>query len=74
MKKLTVIAIAATGVTALSLALTAPAPAAGVGNETVTGSQTNQLPHLCGIGALSPMGHPTVTCLSRLALTPVTLT
>jgi hypothetical protein len=74
MKKFTLTAIAAIGVTALSLGLTAPAPAAGVENETVTGSQTNQLPHLCGIGPLSPLGHPALTCLPRLALTPITLT
>ena len=74
MKKFTATAVAATGFTALALGLTAPAPASGIGTETVTGGQANQLSHLCGGGALSPIGHPTLTCLPRLALTPVTLT
>jgi hypothetical protein len=74
MNTFTVTAISATGFTALALGLTALALATGVGTETVTGGQAIQLPHLCGSGPLSPVGHPTLTCLPRLALTPVTLT
>ena len=73
MKKATVAAIAATGFAALSLGLTVPTPVAGAGNETVTGGQPNQLPHLCGSRPQSPIGHSTLTCLPRLALTPMAL-
>ena len=74
MNKATLAAIAATGFAALALALTAPTPAAGIRNETVTGGQPNQLPHLCGSRPQYPIGHPTLTCPPRRALTPVTLT
>ena len=74
MKKLTVAAIAATGFTALSLGLATTALAGGIGTETVTAGQANQLTHLCGSGPRYPIGHPTLTCPPRLALTPVTLT
>ena len=75
MKKFTVASTAATGFTALSLGLAVPALAGGSGQETVavTGARADQLPHLCGTGPRYGLGHLTLTCLPRVALTPVTL-
>jgi hypothetical protein len=72
MKKFTVAAVAAAGLTAISLGLAAPTPAADIEKPPVTGL-SDQLFQRCENGPLYPGGHSTLTCRPQLALIPVTL-